>query len=54
MKQIAITSRTEVFCLSFTAQESKREPYVVNSTTFKRTARETFSENLERKESIRF
>lgn len=54
MKQIAIASRPEVFCLRFTAKESKREPYVVSSTTFKRTARETFSEKSEMKEPMKF
>jgi len=53
MKQIAMASRPEVFCLRFTAKESKREPYVVNSTTFKPTARVTFSENLEKKQPIK-
>jgi hypothetical protein len=53
MKQIAIASRPEVFCLRSTAKESKREPYVVSSTTFKLTERETFSENLEKKEPMK-
>jgi hypothetical protein len=53
MKQIAMASRPEVFCLRFTAKESKRETYVVNSTTFKPKTRVTFSEKLERKQSIK-
>jgi hypothetical protein len=53
MKQIAIVSRSEIFCLTFAAKDSEREPYVVSSTTFKRTERETFSEKLERKEPIK-
>jgi hypothetical protein len=53
MKQTAIASKPEVFCLRFTAKESEREPYVVSSTTFKRTALKTFSENLESKQPIK-